>query len=85
MRNNLGATTLKRRHRATEPMQAYDALPQPLRRWLAHAALPWSPVSCKRIWERARKEGLSPDDALVRLVRAEQKTLARDKFNATGL
>ena len=83
MRGNLGATTLRRRDRAIEPMQAYDALPRPLRQWLAAAALPWSPVSCKRIWEKARKDGLSPDDALARLVRAEQKTLARDKFSGT--
>lgn len=85
MSGNLGATTLRRRRRATQPMQAYDELPRPLRQWLANAALPWSPVSCKRIWEKARKEGLCPDEALVRLVRAEQKTLMRDKFSGTGL
>ena len=85
MRGNLGATTLRRRRRAVEPMHTFDALPRPLRQWLADAALPWSPVSCKRIWEKARKEGLSNDDAIGRLVRAEQKTLARDKFSCTGL
>lgn len=81
MSGNLGATTLRRRRRSVAPMQVYDALPRPLRKWLADAALPWSPVSCKRIWEQARKEGLSADEALIRLVQAEQKTLARDKFS----
>lgn len=84
MRGNLGATSLRRRSRAIEPMQAYDALPRPLRQWLAGAALPWSPASCKRIWEKARKDGLSTDEALVRLVRAEQKTLERDRFSSAG-
>lgn len=82
MTGNLGATTLRRRRRNVDPMQAYDMLPQPLRNWLADAALPWSPRSCKRIWDKARKEGLSPDDALVRLISAEQKTLARDRLTA---
>lgn len=80
MNGNLGETTLTRRTRATDPMSAYDALPQPLRHWLAGAALPWSPVSCKRIWDKARKEGLSLDEALARMVSAERKTLARDRF-----
>lgn len=84
MRGNLGATTLKRRRRSADPMHAYDALPQPLRQWLAHAALPWSPLSCKRIWDRARKEGLGLDDALLRLGTAEQKTLARDRVSGTS-
>ena len=85
MKRNLGATTLRRRQRATPPMHAYDALPKPLRQWLAGAALPWSPASAKRIWEKACKERLSPDDALRRLARAEEKMLSRDKFSCTGL
>lgn len=79
MTRNLGTTTLKRRRRAADPMQAYDALPRPLRHWLAGAALPWSPKSCKRIWDRAREEGLSLDAAIETLTRAEQRTLARDR------
>ncbi|MEC9104487.1 MAG: DUF6525 family protein, partial [Pseudomonadota bacterium] len=42
MRRNV-ATTLRRRRRPADPMQAYDALPRPLRAWMAQAALPWSP------------------------------------------
>lgn len=79
MTGNLGATTLKRRYRPVHPMRAYDALPRPLRLWLAGAALPWSPVSCKRIWDKARRNGLSADDAITTLTRAEQKTLARGR------
>jgi hypothetical protein len=79
MMGNLGATTLKKRRRAADPMMTYDTLPQPLRSWLAEAALPWSPKSCKRIWEKARGNGLSVDDAIVVLTEAERKTLSRDK------
>ncbi|TMV13239.1 DUF6525 family protein [Arenibacterium halophilum] len=78
MRRNV-STTLRRRLRG-DPMQAYDALPRPLRLWLAQAALPWSPVSCRRIWARARAEGASHDDILDRLDRAEQMTLSRDRL-----
>ena len=81
MTGNLGSTTLKRRRRAADPMMTYDTLPQPLRSWLAKAALPWSPKSCKRIWEKARSNGLSVNDAIVVLTKAEQKTLARDKHS----
>ena len=84
MNGNLGETTLTRRTRTTDPMRVYDALPQPLRQWLAGAALPWSPVSCKRIWNKARKEGLSHEDALARMVSAERKTLARDRKSSAG-
>ncbi len=80
MTGNLGSTTLKKRHRAADPMRAYDALPQPLRGWLARAALPWSPKSCKRIWDKARRDGLSIDDTIMALTKAEQKTLAQDKY-----
>jgi hypothetical protein len=79
MNGNLGSTALKRRRRATDPMMTYDTLPQPLRRWLAEAALPWSPKSCKRIWEKARRNGLSVDDAIIALTEGERKTLSRDK------
>jgi hypothetical protein len=79
MTGNLGSTTLKKRRRTSDPMMTYDMLPQPLRSWLAGAALPWSPKSCKRIWDRARSNGLSVDDAIVVLTDAERKTLFRDK------
>jgi hypothetical protein len=81
MTGNLGSTALKRRRRATDPMMTYDTLPQPLRRWLAEAALPWSPKSCKRIWEKARSNGLSVNDAIVVLTKAERKTLSSDKHS----
>jgi len=79
MRRNV-STTLRRRRRA-DPMRAYDALPRPLRLWMAQAVLPWSPASCRRIWARARAEGPSPDDILDRLDRVERTTLSRDRFS----
>jgi len=75
---NLGATSLRARRRTGDPMQAYDALPVALRGWLAQAALPWSPVSTKRIWMRVRAKGLSVEHALQYLEEAEARTLARD-------
>ncbi|WP_370304005.1 DUF6525 family protein [Pseudooceanicola sp.] len=78
MSRNL-ATSLQRRRRAN-PMQTYDALPGPLRAWVAQAALPWSPASCLRIWRRARAQGDSPEAILARLDRAEALTLSRDRF-----
>jgi hypothetical protein len=78
MTGNLGSTALKRHRRKADPMMTYDRLPQPLRSWLAGAALPWSPKSCKRIWEKARSNGLSVDDAIAALTEAERKTLSRD-------
>ena len=77
MTGNLGSTALKRRRRATNPMMTYDTLPQPLRGWLAEAALPWSPKSCKRIWDKARTNGLSIDDTIVVLNKVERKTLSQ--------
>ncbi|MGB0959317.1 MAG: DUF6525 family protein [Halocynthiibacter sp.] len=77
---NLGQTSLRGKRRASNPMQAYDALPAPLRRWLGQAALPWSPASAKRIWQKAHAKGLSIEDALSSLSQAEAKTLARDSY-----
>ncbi|PLS21289.1 DUF6525 family protein [Neptunicoccus cionae] len=81
MKRNLGATTLRRRRRTVDPMAAYDALPPALRRWIAGAALPWSPASCRRVWMAARAKGASDTEALARLDRAERNMLARDQYS----
>ena len=81
MTRNLGATSLRRKRRTVDPMRSYDALPAPLRNWLAQAALPWSPSSAQRLWRRARAKGLDPQDALDLLARAEAQTLARDRHS----
>lgn len=78
MSRNLGETRLRRKRRAADPMQTYDALPTPLRQWLSQAALPWSPASARKIWRRAQAKGLDCDEALAMLDRAETHTLARD-------
>ncbi|MDX8350219.1 DUF6525 family protein [Cognatiyoonia sp. IB215446] len=83
MSRNLGATTLRRKRRAADPMRSYDSLPAPLRHWLSQAALPWSPASARKLWNRARAEGLSTDDALQALSLAEQNTLRRDRYALT--
>ena len=76
---NLGQSSLPRKRRAIDPMQAYDSLPAPLRHWLSQAALPWSPQSVRRIWVKSRAKGLSDEETLHRLNRAEAQTLARDR------
>lgn len=63
----------------------YDALPEPLHRWMAGSALPWSPASCRHIWTKARAEGASPDDILERLDRAERMTLSRDRLSLSAM
>ncbi|MEL7214517.1 MAG: DUF6525 family protein [Pseudomonadota bacterium] len=79
MNRNLGQICLPRKRRASDPMAAYDRLPAPLRHWLSEAALPWSPVSAKRIWSRSRARGLSEEEALANLAAAEARTLAKER------
>lgn len=77
---NRGATSLRTRCRAEDPMQAFDALPAPIRSWLSKAALPWSPASCRKILQRSRERGEDLPDVLARLDQAQARTLARDRF-----
>jgi len=79
MSGNLGQSSLRRRRRSTDPMNAFDGLPAPLRQWMAQAALPWSPSSVRRIWSKSRAKGLSPEETLKSLNQAEARTLARDR------
>ena len=77
-------TSPRARWRKTDPMAAYDRLPPDLRTWLAGAALPWSATSVLRLWQRAMRETGCATAARERLVRAEQKTLARDAAKVWG-
>lgn len=79
MNRNLGQTSLRRKRRSGDPMDAFDALPAPVRQWVARAALPWSPTSVRRIWSKSRAKGLSDEEALQSLSYAEAMTLARDR------
>lgn len=76
---NRGATSLRTIRRNEDPMQAFDALPAPVRSWLSQASLPWSPASCRKILRKARTRGEGLDDVLARLDRAQKNTLARDR------
>ncbi len=74
-----GQSALPRRRQSGDPMQSFDRLPPALRRWLAQAALPWSPRSAQRAWQRslALCDG-DLDAALARMTEIEHRQLARD-------
>ena len=78
MSGNLGETRFKRKRRANDPMEAYDALPEALRHWLAQAAMPWSPHSVRRVWAKSLARGKSPDEPLSMLTELEHKNLSRE-------
>lgn len=83
MRRNL-STRLKTR-RCPLPMDRYDRLPPELRRWLAGAALPWSPASALKLWTRICKDCGTDSDAIrQRLDRAEARMLAKDAARIWG-
>jgi hypothetical protein len=73
-------TRLKRRARAGDPMAVYDTLPAPLRQWLQSAALPWSPQSARRVWQRALAREGCPEAALKRCSQIEMALLGRDRL-----
>lgn len=78
MRRNL-RSGFAGRVRAARALDAYDRLPAPLRRWLAQAALPWSPRSADRLWRRALvQSGGDEARALERLDAAEAGQLSRE-------
>ena len=78
MATNLGQTKLKRRKRQGDPMDAYDALPTPLRQWLANASMPWSPASARKVWIKAQAKGYDEQEALQFLSKCEVGMLRRD-------
>lgn len=66
-------------------MEGYDRLPPELRRWLAGAALPWSPASALKLWTRIRRDCGDDAEAIRhRLDRAEARMLARDAARIWG-
>lgn len=81
MSRNLGQSSLQRKRRSGDPMQAYDGLPAPLRQWLSAAALPWSPASARRLWFKLRAKGLAQEEMIALLSEAEARTLAQDRHS----
>lgn len=66
-------------------MAQYDSLPPPLRAWLAQAALPWSPHSALRLWQRnLRAAGGDAALACAALSRAEARLIAHDARQIWG-
>lgn len=81
---NLGATSLKRRRRAADPMREYDLLPSELRGWLATAALPWSPRSARRVYARALARTGDSTGALAELDRVQRSMIVADAGQVWG-
>ncbi len=69
---NRGAVPLRARRRQGDPMAEFDRLPPALRRWLAEAALPWSPRSAARAWTRARRACGGDEAAALAALDAQQ-------------
>ena len=78
MASNL-RSNLRKRRRASVPMQEFDELPPALRVWLHQAVLPWSPRSALRIWRRALSCHGRTDQAIGACKRAEEWTLAQER------
>ena len=74
------------RHRARQnPMRDFDALPPELRQWLHGAALPWSPRSVRRIWDKALTRARGDHaKALALIVQIEAALVARDAQRIWG-
>ncbi len=67
-------------------MALYDRLPRELRRWLAHAALPWSAPSALTLWQRALREAQGDVQAAQAVLsRVEARLIARDSAKVWGL
>ncbi|MFY0594982.1 MAG: hypothetical protein JXQ85_00995 [Cognatishimia sp.] len=72
-------TQLRRRRRQANPMAEYDALPTELRLWLADAALPWSPHSVRKLWQKAlNKSGGQTEGALAFMTNCEVNAIKKD-------
>lgn len=78
-RGNLGDTSLRLRRRNRDPMRDFDRLPPELRRWVAQAALPWSPQSCLALWNKQKRRGLPAQQILSHLDQIEAARLSRDR------
>ncbi|MEM7686440.1 MAG: DUF6525 family protein [Pseudomonadota bacterium] len=81
---NLGATSLRRKRRNTDPMREFDRLPAELRTWLAVADLPWSPRSARRAFDRALARTKDPVQAIRELDRIQTNQIARDAKRVWG-
>lgn len=79
MTQNLGETNLRLRRRVGHPMQEFDQLPKPLRKWLTEAILPWSTVSVRRVWCKSIRKGLSFEEALNVLDKSEENTMKKQR------
>ncbi|MGR3511832.1 MAG: DUF6525 family protein [Paracoccaceae bacterium] len=84
MPGNCGATSLRRRRRALNPMGDYDRLPRELRLWVASATLPWRAKSVRDAYEKALARTGTSDAALAELTRLQTTLVAKDAARIWG-
>jgi len=84
MSRNLGQTSLKRRRKSGNAMQAFDRLPAELRGWLSTAVLPWHPQSVRRIYAKAFARTRDRAEALEELDRIQDRRIAQDARKIWG-
>ena len=77
MASNRGRTRLKSRN-SPDPMGDFDALPAPLRQWMANAKRPWSARTVAKSYAKALAKTGSPDAALSELSSLQNKLLSKD-------
>ncbi|MEL7093266.1 MAG: DUF6525 family protein [Pseudomonadota bacterium] len=84
MPTNRGATSLKSRRRAADPMREFDALPPELRQWVADGLRPWRAGSVRKTYASAIARTGDAQSALAELDRIERAAVARDARKIWG-
>ncbi|MEM6275971.1 MAG: DUF6525 family protein [Pseudomonadota bacterium] len=84
MASNRGATSLKCRRSARNPMRDYDSLPPDLRRWVACAMLPWRAATVRAAYDRALEKTGDPARAIEALDELQQRLVAKDAASVWG-
>jgi len=77
MASNRGRTRLKSRS-SPDPMSDFDALPAPLRRWVAEAKRPWSARTVRKSYAKAFAKTGDESAALSELTCLQNKLIAKD-------
>lgn len=84
MKGNRGKTSLKSKHRASNPMGDFDRLPRELRAWVTQADLPWRAKSVLKSYQRADSVSGDGKKALEELDRLQDRLVSKDAKSVWG-